>query len=132
MRDALTLVWPGGEDSFRLNIATLRAIEQRSNAGLAVILTRLLSGTWYLDDVYSVIRLGLIGGGMSEKDAQLKMELALETHSLYALTIVAAHILQHFIMWEEHDDQPGELQEVQENPISENPSQTEEPDGVVS
>lgn len=107
MRGAETLVWAGGEHSFRLGIGELRAIEQRSDAGCAVILMRLLSSQFKIDDVIGVIRLGLIGGGMVERDAQKVVEAALDVASPYALAVPAADILRRFIMWET-PDQPGE------------------------
>lgn len=107
MRHAETLVWPGGEHAFRLSIGELRAIEQRSDAGCAVVLLRLLGQAWKIDDVIGPIRLGLIGGGMAEKDAQRAVEAALEVASPYALAVTAADIIRRFIMWD-GDDQPGE------------------------
>ena len=107
MRGAEQIVWAGGEHPFRLGIGELRAIEQRSDAGVAVVLMRLLSSQFKIDDVIGVIRLGLIGGGMAERDAQKALEAALEVSSPYALAVPAADILRRFIMWET-PDQPGE------------------------
>jgi hypothetical protein len=106
MRGAEQIVWAGGEHSFRLGIGELRAIEQRSDAGCAVVLMRLLSQQWKIDDVINPIRLGLIGGGLPERDAQTAVDKALDVASLYSLALPAAEILRRFIMWET-DDQPG-------------------------
>jgi hypothetical protein len=107
MRGSETIVWPGGEHSFRLGIGELRAIEQRSDAGCAVILMRLIGQQWKIDDVIGPIRLGLVGGGMEERLAQKAVESALEVASPYALAVTAAEVLRRFVMWET-DDQPGE------------------------
>ncbi|MGN6307319.1 MAG: gene transfer agent family protein [Mesorhizobium sp.] len=108
MRAAFTKVWPGGEHAFRLGIGELRAIEQRSDAGCAVVMMRLMSSTWKIDDVIAPIRLGLVGAGMAEKDAQRLVDTVLaDKASLYALAIPAADILREFIMWD-GEDQPGE------------------------
>jgi hypothetical protein len=107
MRGAEEIVWPGGEHSFRLGIGELRAIEQKCDAGCAVVLMRLLSSQFKIDDVYQPIRLGLIGAGMSERDAQKTLEAALDVASPYSLAIPAAEILRRFFMWET-PDQPGE------------------------
>jgi hypothetical protein len=107
MRGSEEIVWPGGEHSFRLGIGELRAIEQRSDAGCAVVMMRLLSSQWKIDDVVGPIRLGLVGGGMQERDAQKAVEAALDVASPYALAVTAAEIIRRFIMWET-DDQPGE------------------------
>ncbi|MBB4192798.1 gene transfer agent family protein [Rhizobium aethiopicum] len=108
MRGAEQIVWPGGEHSFRLGIGELRAIEQRSDAGCAVVLMRLLSSQFKIDDVIQPIRLGLIGGGMQERDAQKVLDSALDIASPYALAVPAADILRRFIMWETDDQPSGE------------------------
>jgi len=109
MRGSEEIVWPAGEDSFRLGIGELRAIEQKSEAGCAVILMRLLSTQWKIDDVVGVLRLGLIGAGMHEREAQKRVEAALDVASPYALAVTAADVLRRFIMWETAD-QPGEAE----------------------
>lgn len=112
MRGSEEIVWPSGEHAFRLGIGELRAIEQKSDAGCAVIMMRLLSTAWKIDDVIQPIRLGLIGAGMAERDAQRTLETAMDTASPYALAVTAADILRRFIMWETADqpggDSPGE------------------------
>lgn len=67
---------------------------------------RLLGQQWKIDDVIQPIRLGLIGGGMPEREAQTALDKALDVASLYSLAVTAADILRRFIMWET-DDQPG-------------------------
>lgn len=112
MRGSESIIWPGGEDSFRLGIGELRALEKACDAGCAVVLARLLSTAWKIDDVYQTIRLGLIGAGSSERDATKTLERALTLTSPYALAVTAADILRRFIMWGDEDapgdDQPGE------------------------
>ena len=129
MRHAETIVWPGGEHAFRLGIGELRAIEQRSDAGCSVVLMRLLGQQWKVDDVVNPIRLGLIGGGLAEREAQKIIETAMETSSLYGLAIVSADVLRRFIMWET-DDEPGEPQA--EATTSDLRTQTAKPDGPAS
>lgn len=108
MRGSEEIVWPGGEHPFRLGIGELRAIEQRSDAGSAVVMMRLLTGQWKIDDVVAPLRLGLVGGGMSEKDASILVDAVLkETASPYTLAVTAADVIRRFIMWD-GDDQPGE------------------------
>lgn len=109
MRGAEEIVWAGGEHPFRLGIGELRAIEQKCDAGTAVVLMRLLSTAWKIDDVVAPIRLGLVGGGMSERDAQKAIDAAMDVASPYALAVTAAEVLRRFVMWE-NPDQPGELE----------------------
>lgn len=130
MREAITKVWPGGEHAFRLGIGELRAIEQRSDAGCAVVMMRLMSSAWKIDDVIAPIRLGLVGGGMTEKEAQRLVDMVLaDKASLYALAIPAADILREFIMWD-GDDQPGEASAG--TATVEPRSTTAEPDGPAT
>lgn len=129
MRPAETIVWPGGEHSFRLAVGEMRALEQRCDAGVVVILMRLLGQSWKIDDVVQVLRLGLIGGGMAEKEAQTTIDKALDTASLMALSVPAADVLRRFVMWE-GDDQPGEAHAGKAK--SPTRSKTEKPDGQAT
>lgn len=91
-----------------LNIGELRALEQRTNAGAFVTMTRLLTSSWKIDDVVATIRLGLIGGGMPERDAKDLMDSTLDLASPYKLAVTAAFILEFSLMWDAND-KPGEL-----------------------
>lgn len=109
MRPSETVVWPGGEHQFRLGIGELRAIEQRCDAGVFVVMMRLLGSQAKIDDILAPIRLGLIGGGMAEKDAQRLVDGVLdETASPYTLTVTAAEVLRRFLMWNDEDSPSGE------------------------
>lgn len=109
MRHAEEMVWPGGEHPFRLGIGELRAIEQQSDAGCFVVMMRLLSSQCHINDVLGTIRLGLVGGGMADKDAKRLLDNVLaDTASPYTLTVTAAEILRRALMWD-GDDQPGEV-----------------------
>jgi hypothetical protein len=55
----------GGEERlFRLAWGELIELQEKRDAGPAVVLARLSLGQWHLQDVTETIRLGLIGGGM--------------------------------------------------------------------
>lgn len=118
MRQAETIVWAGGEHPFRLAIGELRSLEQRCDAGVSVVLLRLIGQQWKVDDVYQPIRLGLIGGGMADKDAGALVAKVMETESLFGLSVLATDVLRRFIMWGEADA-PGEGQgETATKPLS--------------
>lgn len=135
MRHAETFVWPAGEHQFRLGIGELRGIEQRCDAGVAVVLMRLLSSQFKIDDVISTLRLGLIGAGMPEAEAKRLVDSALDVASPYALSIAAASVLQKFIMWESEDapggDKPGEPKAGPGFPLPPH-SEMEKPDGPAT
>jgi hypothetical protein len=70
MRDArVEFDWADGAHSFRLAWGQLAELQEKCNAGPYVILARLHSGEWRIEDISSVIRLGLIGGGEKPSDA---------------------------------------------------------------
>lgn len=65
----VTLEWADGEYPFALNIGQARELEAKQATGIGAIYQRLTLGAWYADDIYQVIRLGLIGGGMAPPEA---------------------------------------------------------------
>jgi hypothetical protein len=70
MRDAtVTFDWADGTYSFRLAWGQLAELQEKCDAGPYVVLQRLHSGEWRIEDVSNIIRLGLIGGGMEPAPA---------------------------------------------------------------
>lgn len=53
-----------GEYQFRLAWGQLRLLQEACDCGPYLVLDRLHSGRWNVDDISQTIRLGLIGGGM--------------------------------------------------------------------
>lgn len=73
MRDArVEFDWGDGTHSFRLAWGGLAELQEKTDAGPYVVLQRLHSGAWRIEDISNIIRLGLIGGGM-EPVAALKL-----------------------------------------------------------
>lgn len=99
-----TLVWKGGEHSFWLRIGELRALQQACDAGPLWIWGRLVGNQWLVDDVRETIRLGLIGGGMGEKEAKSLVDRVIDEHALYPHILIAAHILKNAIFGDSEDD----------------------------
>ena len=76
MRDArVTFDWADGTYSFRLAWGQLAELQEKCDAGPYVVLQRLHSGAWRIEDISNIIRLGLIGGGM-EPSLALKLTRA--------------------------------------------------------
>lgn len=132
---AIKIVWPGGEHSFCFDIGHLRALEQRLDAGVTVVLLRLINGQFKVDDVIETLRLGLQGGGMEEKVATKIIFDAFPTANLYELSHTAARMLAMFISWPTGKDadvaeepNPGEAEAA----TSENLSPTGESAGQDS
>lgn len=65
----ITLFFGDGEHKFRLAIAELRELQEKTDAGPPLVLSRLFQGQWRVEDVRETLRLGLIGGGMKPADA---------------------------------------------------------------
>lgn len=128
---AETIVWPAGEHDFRLGIGELRGIEQRCDAGCAAVMLRLLSSQWKIDDVVATLRLGLIGGGMTERDAQKTLDAAFEVASPYTLAVTAADVIRRFILWDGEDQPKGEAEAETEQATGAPLSATDAPDGVT-
>jgi len=95
-RDArVELDWADGTYSFRLAWAQLIELQEKCDAGPYVVLNRLHSGQWRVEDISNVIRLGLIGGGMAPVEALKKVRTYVEARPplenvLYAQAIIAA------------------------------------------
>jgi hypothetical protein len=65
----IDLDWGDGTYRFRLAWGQLAELQEKCNAGPYVILSRLHSGEWRIEDLANVIRLGLIGGETSPTEA---------------------------------------------------------------
>lgn len=73
MRDGrIEFDWADGTYSFRLAWGQLAELQEKCDAGPYVVLQRLHSGAWRIEDITNIIRLGLIGGG-SQPAAALKL-----------------------------------------------------------
>lgn len=78
-RDAsVTFDWGDGETTFRLGWGEIEKLQEVRDCGPYVILDRLHSGTWHVQDIKEVIRWGLIGGGMKPADATRQIRLFVE------------------------------------------------------
>lgn len=69
LHGSISFEWADGTHIFRLAHGQIRELQEKSNAGIIQIFTRIKDGAWYLDDLREVIRLGLIGGGKTPLDA---------------------------------------------------------------
>jgi hypothetical protein len=90
---SITLAWAGGEHQFRLGWGELRSIQEACDAGPFVVLERLGNGSWKLEDISSVIRFGLIGGGVPPVEASKLVRLYVEKFPPAESCIVAHAVL---------------------------------------
>jgi hypothetical protein len=69
-RDAsITIDWADGTYVFRLAWGQLMELQDQCDAGPYVVLNRMASGSWKMQDITHTIRLGLIGGGLAPPKA---------------------------------------------------------------
>lgn len=113
-------VWRGGEHRFALPIGPMRALEKARDAGPNWIMSRLISGQWFIDDVYEVIRLGLIGGGLDEKEARKLADENVGYQHYYEHVPLATEILKNALMGEA-DDPVGELVPGEDDAMTRSP-----------
>lgn len=99
------LVWDGGEHPFRLGLGQLRALQSATGVGPLFLLGRITGSQWLVDDIIDTVRLGLIGGGMSEEAAKKLVVQVFEhdTPALYRSVLVAVRILSDAVMGEPTD-----------------------------
>lgn len=98
------LTWQGGINDFHLPIEMLRALQERCDAGPQWILARLSSGQWYVDDVVSVIKLGLEGAGLEKSEARKLVKLHVEDRPLTESVLLAKGIMVAALYGSEEDN----------------------------
>ncbi|MBC7154491.1 MAG: gene transfer agent family protein [Rhodobacteraceae bacterium] len=103
MRNKITINWVQGEHDFALNIGELRALQKNCDSGPELIMTRLSAGSWLVDDIFEVLRLGLIGAGMDAKDAGPMVRRAFDQSPALSLKLPAYQVLAAALTGEEGD-----------------------------
>ena len=66
---SLTLPFGDSDYTFRLAWGQLMQLQEATDAGPYVVLQRLASGSWKVEDISHTIRLALIGGGLKPAEA---------------------------------------------------------------
>ena len=90
---AVTMTWPGGEHPFRLALAQLEGLQQKTDAGPEWLLMRLQTGQWTAVEVFETLRFGLIGGGMEDGSAAKAVRNAFDRHPLIEFKVPALSVL---------------------------------------
>lgn len=105
--ESLVLDWPGGEHAFRLPLAQLEVLQQKTDCGPEFLLNKISLGQWTAIELFETIRAGLVGGGMPSVDAQKLVGAAFERHALIGFKVPAQAILGH-ALYGPPDDPVGE------------------------
>lgn len=104
---SVELTWQGGEHTFALSIAHLRALQDKCDAGPAFILQRLSTNQWRVDDVIQPIRLGLEGGGMEKDEARKVVKRHVEDEPI-TMSVMTAQAVLMSALYGVEDDPVGE------------------------
>lgn len=86
--------WPDQARTYRLGLAELRQLEEKTGRGPFEVMVALSNGRWKIDDIFHTVRLGCIGAGMRQDDALHFAELHIRPGVL-AETAVYARIIIH-------------------------------------
>lgn len=98
-----TCQWGDGEHRFRLRLGELRELEAKREAGAYEIHQRLANGTWRVDDVVEVLRLGLIGGGVAPVMALGLTAKYVAPTTFLDNTVTAMWVLRHALFGDPED-----------------------------
>lgn len=129
-RDSLiTRDFADGTYDFRLAWGQLRMLQEECDTGPYLILDKLVSGRWLVDDISRVIRLGLIGGGMTPANALQKVRSYVEDRPPLESLGLAQDILGAGVAGVEEEDIGKKSEAANLSPAEQNPSsQTENSD----
>jgi hypothetical protein len=105
---SVTRLWGDGEHRFRLRIGELRQLEEKRDSGCLEIWLRLGSGKWRIDDIFEVLRLGLIGGGMAPPLALGLVAKYVTNEDFFAQSLAAREVLAH-ALFGSPDDPVGKM-----------------------
>jgi hypothetical protein len=61
--------WGDGEHRFRLGLAQLLELQEKTGVGPMELFFRVRSMRWRVEDITETLRLGLVGGGLKPADA---------------------------------------------------------------
>lgn len=101
---ARTVKWGETEYSLTLNhswvrsVLSYRGIPGENGSSLAAVMNRFETGSYSLEDVERVLELGLIGGGMFERDADALLNQHVRTKPIVDNVGIAAGLLVALFM----------------------------------
>jgi hypothetical protein len=96
---ARVITWAGGTHAFNLNhpwvrnVISFRGIPGPNGDTPAACLSRFDAGNYTIDDIERVIELGLIGGGMPERDVDALLDAHVRSKQLAPNVLIATEVL---------------------------------------
>jgi hypothetical protein len=104
---AITLDWADGTYAFRLPWGQLAELQEKTGCGPQFLLSRLVAGSWKVEDLRETIRLGLIGGGAEPLKALDLVRRYVEQRPLLESVMPARAILTAALVGAPGEDWPG-------------------------
>lgn len=89
----ITLPWADGEHTFRLAVAQLLELQEKTGVGPVELVQRIRMHRWMVQDLRETIRLGLIGGGLPPAHAVVLVQRYVDERPLLESEPVALEIL---------------------------------------
>ncbi|MBZ9757863.1 gene transfer agent family protein [Mesorhizobium sp. ESP6-5] len=89
-----TAFFGDGEKTFDLPAEQILELERKTGTGVGTIYSRTMTGQFQFGDIIEVIRLGLIGGGTSPKEAQALVDAYARPTPIIEAFQLAADILE--------------------------------------
>ena len=123
----IDLDWADGSYRFRLAWGQLAELQEKCNAGPYVVLARLHSGEWRIEDIANVIRLGLIGGETKPTEALTLVRRYVEERPLLENLPFAIAILNAALIGTP-DETVGESEAANRTEVQSTTSPTEKSD----
>nr|CAD6411124.1 gene transfer agent family protein [Rhizobium sp. Q54] len=124
---SIELPFNGQRTMFKLAWRELMKIQEACDAGPYVVLDRLVSGRWRLQDISEVIKWGLIGAGMPQAEALKLVETEVEGHRPLENLVIAQKVLGAGVVGAP-EEEVGKKSEAASQEEGKTPSQTESSD----
>jgi len=121
---SIELPFNGQRTMFKLAWRELMKIQEACDAGPYVVLDRLVSGRWRLQDISEVIKWGLIGAGMPQGDALKLVETEVEGRRPLENLVIAQKVLGAGVVGAPEED-VGKKSEAASRPKRKTRSRTE-------
>ena len=83
----------GKDRDFALSLSQVIELERLCGDGIGVIAKRVLTGDFHLHDLVETIRLGMIGGGASPREADVTVQMYCKDRPLSEYRPIAVAIL---------------------------------------
>jgi len=118
----IDLLWGDGEHTYRLAIKQLEELEEKTKSTPLEVFDRLNGRRWHVSDVYQVLRLGLIGGGMPVAEAAAFVTRHLDEWSLIESAGIALSVMVAALVGDPGDpvgkEEAGEAPSASASPAS--------------